>query len=204
MADRDNEAWLTDLNGSPEARNSALAVLRAVLLRNLSKGLSHVPHADDSFIDDAVQDSLLRILERLNQFEGRSGFITWATAIAIRTAMTELRRKRWKDVSLNDLLSDSESGQNKSTDARTDPAWQAEQISMVARLYEIIDTQLTEKQRSALLAEMKGMPQNEIARQMGSNRNAIYKLTHDARKRIKRELLAAGYRPEDFQAPVTQ
>ena len=52
-------------------------------------------------------------------------------------------------------------------------------------MYEIIRSELTEKQRTALLAELKGMPQDEIAKHLGSNRNALYKLTHDARRRLK-------------------
>jgi RNA polymerase sigma-70 factor (ECF subfamily) len=36
------------------------------------------------------------------------------------------------------------------------------------------------------------MPQAEIAAQMGLTRNALYKLTHDARKGLKRGLEAAG------------
>ena len=67
-----------------------------------------------------------------------------------------------------------------------------------AAMHEVIRTGLTEKQRSALLAELRGMPQDEIARHLGSNRNAIYKLTHDARRRLKRGLEAAGVTAEDI------
>ena len=42
------------------------------------------------------------------------------------------------------------------------------------------------------------MPIQEIARNAGSNTNAIYKLTHDARKRLKQGLEALGYSSEDF------
>jgi DNA-directed RNA polymerase specialized sigma24 family protein len=43
------------------------------------------------------------------------------------------------------------------------------------------------------------MPQDEIARHLGSNRNAVSKLTHDARKRLKRDLERAGFRAEDIR-----
>ena len=66
-------------------------------------------------------------------------------------------------------------------------------------MYSLIHNSLTEKQRSALLAELKEMPQDEIARHIGSNRNAIYKLTHDARKRLKKGLEAVGYKMTDIQ-----
>jgi len=71
-------------------------------------------------------------------------------------------------------------------------------------MQEVIDTRLTEKQRTALLAEMRGMPQEEIARHLGSNRNAVYKLTHDARKKLKRALEAAGYGADDVHAAFAE
>ena len=37
------------------------------------------------------------------------------------------------------------------------------------------------------------MPQEEIGRRIGSNRNAVYKLLHDARKKLKSALERAGY-----------
>jgi RNA polymerase sigma-70 factor (ECF subfamily) len=37
------------------------------------------------------------------------------------------------------------------------------------------------------------MPQEEIAAQLGTNRNAVYKLCHDARRALQRSLAQAGY-----------
>jgi RNA polymerase sigma-70 factor (ECF subfamily) len=36
------------------------------------------------------------------------------------------------------------------------------------------------------------MPISEVARRMGTNQNALYKLLHDARKKLKRQMEAAG------------
>ena len=66
-------------------------------------------------------------------------------------------------------------------------------------MHEVIRNGLTAKQRKALLAESRGMPQDEIARHLGSNRNAVYKLTHDARKRLKQGLELAGFGAEDIR-----
>jgi RNA polymerase sigma-70 factor (ECF subfamily) len=44
-----------------------------------------------------------------------------------------------------------------------------------------------------LIGELQAMPQDEIARQMGVTRNAIYKLGHDARKALKGALAKKGY-----------
>ncbi len=194
---RDNDSWLAELSAQQE---SALADLREVLLRNLRKALSNRPRADEAFLDDAAQDSVIRVLDKLDQFQGRSQFITWATSIAIHEALGELRRSRWKDVSLDDVLADAEFVPKRAIDTTAAPDEQMERQSVLDAMRELIENELTDKQRTALFSELKGMPQDEIARHLGSNRNAIYKLTHDARKKLKRRLEAAGYTPEDVTA----
>lgn len=191
---RDNDSWLAELRAQEE---SALTDLRDVLLRNLRKALSNRPRVDHSFLEDAIQDSVMRILDRLDQFQGRSQFVTWATSLTIHVALGELRRSRWKDVSLDDVLADTDFVPERAIDATATPDSQLERQSVLAAMQQSIEEDLTEKQRTALLAELKGMPQDEIARQLGSNRNAVYKLTHDARKKLKQGLEAAGYTAAD-------
>jgi len=194
---RDNDSWVAELKAEEE---SALTDLRNALLRNLRKALSNRPRADDSFLEDAVQDSIIRILGRMDQFESRSRFLTWATSIAIHVAMGELRRSRWKDVSLDEVVSDCTISPNRTIDRNPTPDADFDRQSLLAVMERVIQTDLTEKQRTALLAELKGMPQEDIARHLGSNRNAVYKLTHDARKKLKAGLEAAGYTAADIAA----
>lgn len=201
---RENEAWISDLSRDGPKRDAALSDLRTLLLRNLRKSLSNHSRIDDSFLEDAVQDSLIRILDRLDQFAGRSRFVTWATTICIRVAMTELRRQRWKDVSLDEVLRDADFRPERAVADDLGPEEQIERRAIFETMQTIIQTNLTEKQRTALLAEMKGMPQDEIARHLSSNRNAVYKLTHDARKKLKQGLETAGYRAEDIHAAFVQ
>ncbi len=67
-------------------------------------------------------------------------------------------------------------------------------FSALARLIRsVIESDLTSRQRDVLFCELNGMPQEEIARQLGTNRNNVYKLFHDARKALKRALEARGY-----------
>lgn len=58
-----------------------------------------------SYPEETAQETLLRVLDRLDSFEGRSQFMTWVYTIAVRIALTELRRKRWKNVSLESMVS---------------------------------------------------------------------------------------------------
>jgi RNA polymerase sigma-70 factor (ECF subfamily) len=75
-----------------------------------------------------------------------------------------------------------------------------ERQALLEAMHQVMATELTEKQRTVLLAEIKGMAQVEIARQMGSSLNATYKLSHDARHRLKRGLEQAGFTAQEFAA----
>jgi RNA polymerase sigma-70 factor (ECF subfamily) len=198
--DRDNETWLAHLGGTGPDQQAALSDLREALLRGLRKALSHRAGAGDAFLEDVVQDALVRILGRLPQFEGRSRFLTWAMSVAIRVAMSELRRQRWKDVPLDEVVAGGDLTPGRAIVDEPGPDAQSEREAILAAMHGLIRNGLTEKQREALLAELRGMPQDEIARHLGSNRNAVYKLTHDARKRLKRGLEAAGFTAEDIGA----
>lgn len=188
--------WIARLTGDDGDRNAALAELRRLLGRNLAAAFKD---AGSDFVDDVVQDAMLRILDKLDTFNHRSKFTTWATTIAVRVGYTELRRRQWKDVSLEQIV--EQTGDDAITQTDTNPTPQAvlENRAVIEQLHLIIREKLTDRQRRALLAELGGMPQSEIGRLLGANRNAIYKLTHDARKRIKRELEELGYSAEDLR-----
>lgn len=190
---RSNKKWMAALGQRSSNQELALTDLRVELLRRLRWGLDSYSQADDAFLEDAVQDSLIQILSRLEQFEGRSKFLTWATTIAIRTAISELRKRKWKNVSLDQVLemngSIHELAENKSTGFKSHD----DRRAVFDKMHDLIANDLSERQRKALVAELKGMPQDEIARHLGSNRNAVYKLTHDARKKLRKGLEEAGF-----------
>jgi RNA polymerase sigma-70 factor (ECF subfamily) len=86
-------------------------------------------------------------------------------------------------------------------DSSLGPESTVEGQDMMEHLKRIIAEELTEKQRQAMIAiSIKGMPLEEVARQMGTNRNALYKLMHDTRLRLKRRLAQEGLTPEDVLA----
>jgi RNA polymerase sigma-70 factor (ECF subfamily) len=198
-AARTNDTWIDDLR-TPDKAEEAIADLRRLLLRGLARSLQARTYVDAAFLEDVVQQAVLRILDNLASFQGRSRFTTWAMTIAMRTAMSELRRQHWQDVSLESLTEQGELTPALVVDDTSGIYQQAAQQALFDCLRRLIDTELTAKQRTALLADLHGMPLEEIARQTGSNVNAVYKLLHDARKRLKHGLEAAGYSAEDVQA----
>jgi DNA-directed RNA polymerase specialized sigma24 family protein len=74
-----------------------------------------------------------------------------------------------------------------------------DRMRLVAVLRQAIEEELTPKQRAAILAELREMPVDQIIELLGTNRNAAYKLFHDARKALKNHLLAAGITGADIQ-----
>lgn len=190
VTERSNEDWLRSLAGSSAADEAAVAELREILRRGLHRALSGRAGADDGFIEDMTQEGVVKVLGGLTTFRGDSRFTTWAITIAVRVAFTELRRARWRDVSLDWLVEDAPARLPTAppADALSRDARQA----ILAQMHRVLETDLTDRQRQALVAELRGMPQAEIAEQMGLTRNALYKLTHDARKNLKRGLEAAG------------
>jgi RNA polymerase sigma-70 factor (ECF subfamily) len=201
MRARTNQQWLADLTGAH--RDAALVDLRALLQRGLRYALASRPNVDDEAIEDFVQEALLKILDNLDSFRGESKFTTWAQKIAVNVAFTELRRLRWRDISL-DEMTDSK-GLDFVPDLLVDrsapPDQQATQHIFLETLGRLIETELTDKQRQALVAvQIQGVPLEEVARRMGSNRNAMYKLLHDARRRLKEQMQAEGLSPEDVLA----
>ena len=201
MRDRTNQEWLDDLRGP--GRDAALADLRAFLVRGLGYSLASYSDVDDVLIEDFVQDALLKILDNLDTFRGESRFTTWAQKIAVRVALTELRRHRWRDLSLESITESQglDFVPDFLVDPQAPPAQQVVQRLFLESLQRLISTELTEKQRQALVAvRIQGMPLEEVARRMGTNRNALYKLLHDARQRLKSRMEAEGLSPEDVLA----
>jgi RNA polymerase sigma-70 factor, ECF subfamily len=87
----------------------------------------------------------------------------------------------------------------------TGPQLTPEQLALqnmvLGELRRIIDEELTDKQREAVVAVLlEGMPISEVARRMGTNQNALYKLLHDARRKLKRQMQAAGLSPQEALA----
>jgi RNA polymerase sigma-70 factor (ECF subfamily) len=199
-ATRSSEDWLRELRAGGEEQMLALEALRAYLLRALPGCLKRYGDVPEHLVEDVVQDTLVRALDRLDRFEGRSLFTTWVTTIAVRSALTELRRKRWQDVSLEQVTEGMGVAPQSLADAEPDPERQAAQLGIVRAMHQILENQLSERQRTAIVAELQGMPQEEIGRRLGTTRNAVYKLGHDARKKLKLGLEASGFDAAEIRA----
>jgi RNA polymerase sigma-70 factor, ECF subfamily len=204
---RTNQQWLHELQATGNIHEKALSDLRQILLDGLKRGvLNHIYTTAPEFdtqADDFAQEALLRILDNLDSFAGRSRFTTWAHKIATSVVYTELRRKRWGDSSLNTIM-DTDSGVYTPrfvADSAPTPEVVAERKEILQIVNQIIQEELTDKQRTALVASViEGQSGAEIAAEMEMKANAVYKLIYDARARLKTLLTEKGVTPEEIMA----
>jgi len=207
---RANEQWLADLRDK-DARAEALAELREYLLRAVflyldrhREDLSHLDRQEiEQLAEDFAQEALLRILDNLDTFRGESKFTTWAYRFVINVAAGELRLHRWRTLSLDTLAREQEVPlfTFMSDQQAPDPETVAARRRIMDLLYDLIDHDLTERQRFALInVHFQGVPVPVVARELGSTPNNVYKLIHDARKKLKRGLERHHYSEADVLA----
>ncbi|MCB9435504.1 MAG: RNA polymerase sigma factor [Anaerolineales bacterium] len=205
--ERANEQWFEELSQTDTpTQAAALDDLRRYLQRGifyyLSRERSDLASLSSEELaqmaEDFSQDATLRILDNLHSFRGDSRFTTWAMKIGTRTAISELRRARYKDFSLDELNANGELIVGLDNSANThqhpvSPEKATEQQDVLRIIADALNEALTERQRTALEAvTLQGISMDIVAEQMETNRNALYKLLHDARKKLRTHLEAQG------------
>jgi RNA polymerase sigma-70 factor, ECF subfamily len=198
-----SRAWLAALRGDGAERDRAIARLHELLLRaarfELNRRRAALSYVRGEELDDiatqAADDALMAVLAKLDDYRGASRFTTWAYKFALLEAGVKLRRRAWQD---REVVLDP-----KSWPTLADPGSSAHerlaQAEMLQALHEAVESALTPHQRRVFVAlALNEVPIDVLAERLDTNRNALYKTLHDARRRLRRELAVAGLaRPED-------
>ncbi len=203
MKQRTNEEWLHDLRSEGPEQQEAINDLRQYLLRAILYFFSQNPGdlrglARDEIEQvgqDLAQDALLTILKHLDEFRGESKFTTWAYRFAINMSLVEARRQRWKNVSLDNMLSNAELPDVQFEDENAaNPELQARRQEIWSAVRDVIDHDLTPRQREILTAiALEDVPMDVVTQRLGTNRNAVYKMLHDARSKLRKSLEERGF-----------
>lgn len=205
--ERTNEAWLRELRDDSPQQVEALEDLRHYLQRGVlaylhtRSDLNYLAETElRQMSQDFTQEALLKVQANLDTFQGKSKFTTWAAKIAANHTISELRRAKWRDLSLDaiteagtalqEILVTAPSGENI-------PATETERAQVWQTVMDVINNDLTERQRQALAAvHIDNVPIVEVARLLETNPNNIYKLLHDARLKLKQRLQKLGLEPQ--------
>lgn len=197
---RSNAEWLSALRSSGAEQADAISDLRAYVLRAATHALRRRGSAASTDVnqlaEDCAQNAVLAILQHLDDFRGASRFTTWVYSFAINTALVAARREGWKRVPLDEVIDNPHLDEWTDAQGRApaDPHRSTLQRETLAVIRDAIDHRLSGRQRQALKAIVfEGVPLDEVARHWGSNRNAVYKLLHDARRKLKAHLQERGF-----------
>jgi RNA polymerase sigma factor (sigma-70 family) len=216
MTYRTDEEWLAELRATGQLQNDAFTDLGRYLYRVVFNyllrrrgGVPRLRALDrtelEALAQRFVQDALETIWEKLDTYAGRGRLTSWAATVAIHEAASELRRPFWHEERMavavdgrSDDFPEEWGGRRGEWRVARDPS--PERQLHDAEVLQLIETaleqDLSERQRFAFLAQfIDGRSGDDIARELGTSRNAVYLLVYEARKKIKRRITEAGYEP---------
>jgi RNA polymerase sigma-70 factor (ECF subfamily) len=195
--DAESREWLRTLRADDATRQVAIERLHALLQRaarfEVARRQSSLPHLRGNELDDIANeaggDALMSVLRRLDDFRGNSRFTTWAYKFALLEAAVKLRKRAWQGREIP-LESD---GWNVFESAALGPAASTEQTELLITVQQAIAEVLTPHQRNVLVAlALNGVPIDVLADRLNTNRGALYKTLHDARRKLRKHLTERG------------
>jgi RNA polymerase sigma-70 factor (ECF subfamily) len=197
--DAESADWLARLSahdGVPrqEAEGELHARLLRIALAEVTRRSGSTPVTGPELTDvahQAADDAMLAILAKLAGFRGESRFTTWAYRFVILEVSGKLGRHYWRNppVTLG-------AGQWERLPDRLaiDPEQHAESAAVLAEVRRVVEDELTVHQRRIFVAiVVDGIPLDALAARLGLQRNAVYKVVFDARRKIRRALVAKGH-----------
>lgn len=200
--DAESQEWLRSLRGE-DTRNEAIARMHTLLLRaarfEVMRRRRTMPHLRGNELDDianeAADDALVSVLRRLDDFRGVSRFTTWFYKFALLEASAKLRKRAWQG---REVPLEPETW-NGFSSADLGPDAEAEQSELLVTLQSAIAEVLTPHQRTVLVAlALNGVPIDVLAERLNTNRGALYKTLHDARRKLRKHLDECGLALDDW------
>jgi len=187
---QDDQELLTVLRQGEAAAFEQLFEMYSDKLYRLAFGL--LQHEAEA--EGVVQDSFLRLFERLDRFEGRAKLGTWLYRVAYNASVDRLRKRR-PYLSLDNAVDEDDASLPAPAilmDWRNVPERCLTESELNAELDKAIAA-LSEKLRGAfILYEIEGLSIEEIAAVLGISASATKVRLHRARLAL-REYLAAYF-----------
>ena len=195
--DPESAEWLGALAGAGPQREAALTRLHEMLVRIARAECRRRgprlritgPELED-LAYQAAADAVMAITRKLGQFRGESRFTTWAYKFVIFEVSDKIGRHFWQNPP---VPLDAEDWDKLPDRFGFEPAHQAEWRDLLAALRRAVDTELSPRQRQVFVAIMvNAVPLDALAIELSSNRNAIYKMMFDARRKLRAALASAN------------
>lgn len=138
---------------------------------------------DSTAAQDAVQDTFLRVMEKIDTFAGEAAFETWLTAVTVNTCRTHLRRQKVRRFLSLDRLPPEQLLHSGA--ASPNVAHQVEERLHRQSLWEMVNS-LPDRLRLPLILRYRyALPCNDIATALGIQLGTVYQQLNEGRRQLE-------------------
>ncbi len=159
-------------------------LLTAVRPRALNVCRGVLPHSPDA--EDACQEALINIANKLGSWHGRGRFTTWMHVVAVNSARSTYRRLKNQAIvgGVSDALHDR-------PDPRTTSVIAGTRLDLLEAM-ETLEREHPQFVEPLLLRDVYGLPYEEIAQLLGTPLGTVKAQIHHGRKLVRPMLRGDG------------
>jgi RNA polymerase sigma-70 factor, ECF subfamily len=198
--DPESRAWIEGLRATGAERSLALERLHDLLLRAAhreARRRRHLyPEVVGTELDDicrqAADDAVVAVTSKLDGYRGASRFTTWAYAFAVFEVSVKLRRHAWPGGTIP--TADDDATWDRLAASGSTAQAHVESAELLRALRRAVMEELSSRQREVFVAvALNDVEIDVVAGQLRSTRGAVYKVLHDARRKLRRRLEREGH-----------
>jgi RNA polymerase sigma-70 factor, ECF subfamily len=198
--DLESRAWIDGLRASGAERGLALERLHDLLLRGAhseaGRRAALYPEIRGPELDDicrqAADDAVVAVSRKLDSYRGASRFTTWAYGFVVLEVSVKLRRHAWRGGTIP--TADDDATWDRLAVRGTAAQAKVESAELLRALRRAVQEELSPRQREVFVAvALNDVQIDVVAVELRSTRGAVYKVLHDARRKLRRRLEREGH-----------
>ena len=170
-----------------------VAAFDGLILKYRERVLGLIYHITSNREDaaDLAQDSFIKAFQSIHRFQGQSAFFTWLYRIAVNSALSHLRKHRFRSFFSLEKIDGDEPVSREIIDALTDKSG-ADRDTYVHELQEKLNEamqKLSIRHRTVVtLFEIDGLSHQEIAEIMDTSVGTVRSRLHYAKQLLQADL----------------
>ena len=193
--DVESRAWLDGLRATGAGRTLALERLHDLLLRAAHSEANRRRHLYSEIggaeLEDvcrqAADDAVVAVTAKLDSYRGASRFTTWAYGFAVFKISMKLRQHAWRGRTIP--TADDDATWNRLATGGSTAQARIESTDLLEALRRAVAEELSPRQREVFIAvALNDVEIDAVAERLQSTRGAVYKVLHDARRKLRLRL----------------